>query len=165
MMVAYAKPEDIEDSLTLNVNINYVVDIYGPTDLESLYHSQTVKKINEGLEKLPESLKAHLDINQYLFGFDPEKDSARAKAVIEKYSPINYLNSKIPPTLIIQGEADQIVPVNQSAGLHSKLDSLGVKNKYYQLPEVKHAFRSINKQQKADVQDWIVDFIEENYKP
>lgn len=163
MMVAYAKPQNIKDSLALKVKINYVVDIYGPTDLESLYHSQTVKKINEGLEKLPESLKAHLDINQYLFGFDPEKDPARAQVIFDKYSPINYINKDIPPTLIIQGKVDQIVPLDQSIVLHQKLDSLHAENTLYQLENVKHAFRGISQQQKENVQVWLVDFITKHY--
>lgn len=164
MMAAYAEPDELVDSLSLKVKINYIIDIYGPTDLDSLYHSQTVSKINEGLEKLPENLREHLDITQHLFGFNPEEDSARAKTITEKYSPIDYVSRSIPPTLIIQGKADQLVPMNQSVELHQKLDSLAVENQLYLLENVNHAFRGISAEQKANVQDWIVDFIQSHYK-
>jgi acetyl esterase/lipase len=165
MMVAYTNPEEIDDSVKIKVKINYVVDIYGPSDLEKLYHSQTVEKINSRIDKLPDNLRERLDITQHLFGFDPEKDSAKAKEVIEKYSPVNYLDGNIPPTLIIQGLSDQIVPANQSTTLHQKIDSLGVKNEFYQLEDVGHAFRGITAEQKAKVQDWIVNFIKAHYNP
>jgi len=165
MMIAYAQPQEIKEGLKVDVKINYVVDIYGPSNLETLYHSQTVEKLNERIEKLPENLRERLDIAQHLFGFDPEKETVRAKKVVEKYSPVNYLNRNNPPTLIIQGLSDQIVPKDQSASLYKKIDSLGVESEFYQLEDVGHAFRGISTEQKANVQDWIVDFIKAHYNP
>lgn len=163
MMTAYAQPKDIADTAELKTKIDYVVDLYGPTDLDKLYHMQTVENINTHIEKLPENLRKHLDIAQQLFGFDPEKDSLKAQSFINKYSPVNYVHKDIPPTLIIHGTADQIVSFEQSVELHKLLDSLQVDCQFYPLSDINHAFRGATKSQKKEIQNLIVAFIEKQY--
>jgi len=48
-------------------------------------------------------------------------------------SPINYVTSQSPPTIILQGGLDDVVPKEQSYSLEAKLTSVGVVNKlvYY----------------------------------
>lgn len=43
-------------------------------------------------------------------------------------SPIYYLTNKLPPTLIIHGDLDKVVPLQQSEVFVEKAKSLGVKN-------------------------------------
>jgi dipeptidyl aminopeptidase/acylaminoacyl peptidase len=54
-------------------------------------------------------------------------------------SPIRYLDKNDPPTMILQGTSDNLVPVVQSDMLKAKLDSLGVPNVYYKVPFWPHA--------------------------
>lgn len=163
MMSAYAQPEDIADTAELKAKIDYVVDLYGPTNLDKLFHMQTVENINVRLEKLPQILRKHLDIAQHLFGFDPEKDTLKAQIFIKKYSPVTYVHKDIPPTLIIHGTADQIVPFEQSVALHELLDSLKVNNEFYPLRDINHVFRGATKDQKEEIHNRIVAFIEKQY--
>jgi len=164
LMAAYAKPIDFSDSIRHLPNINYVIDIYGPTDLEKIYHMQSIEKINKRIKKLPKNIRKHIDISQQLYGFDPEKDSIKSLFFQKKYSPINYINANSPPTLIIHGKEDQIVPVDQSNYLKKELDSLKIESQIHIIDGVNHAFRGINRDSKDNVQIWITEFIMKHYR-
>ena len=49
-------------------------------------------------------------------------------------SPNSLVNKNNPPTMILQGTSDELVPASQSDNLKLRLDSLGVPNVYYRLP-------------------------------
>jgi acetyl esterase/lipase len=92
-------------------HIKAVVDIYGPVDLTTDYarnHSLVTSFIARSFVEVPE--------------------------LYTEASPAHYLNKNNPPTLILHGTSDQLVPVSQSDNLKTKLDSLGVPCFYYRLP-------------------------------
>ncbi len=162
MLTAYAKPSDFSIGYP-KPNFDYVVDIYGPNDLGNLLQSQVNDSLNTYLEKLPESLNEYFNLTKYLFGFDPIKDSIKAKQFTDKFSPIFYLNKEIPSTLIIHGSKDILVPVSQSIHLKNKLIALNVKNEFHILKGVNHAFADATDSQKKNIQIWIAEFIENQY--
>ena len=57
-----------------------------------------------------------------LLGGPLEKDQAKAIAA----SPIHYVSKDDPPFLIVHGEADRVVPVEQSQRLYEELRKAGV---------------------------------------
>jgi dipeptidyl aminopeptidase/acylaminoacyl peptidase len=65
--------------------------------------------------------------------------------------------------LIIHGDSDRIVPVEQSTSLHAKLDSLAIENEIHLVKGVDHAFGKATSEQKSEVQKWIVEFIKRHY--
>lgn len=147
------------------IEVRYMIDVYGPTDLLKLYTDQiplidTVKAMSA---HLPASFQDNLDINRYLFGFDPEADSSRTANFTAQFSPDKIVHDAAPNTLIIHGNSDRIVPVNQSVLLKAQLDSLGVMNEMHILEDMDHAFGGATEQQKQQTQDWIVDFVERHY--
>jgi acetyl esterase/lipase len=99
------------DSSYVNHRIKAVVDIYGPFDLTTEYargHPLVTNFIGASYEARPE--------------------------LYEEASPAKYLDKDDPPTLILHGTTDQLVPVSQSDTLKARLDRLGVPNEYYRLP-------------------------------
>lgn len=47
--------------------------------------------------------------------FGPRSDTAESRQVYGKeISPLNFVNSNLPPTLIIHGDADKLVPIQQA---------------------------------------------------
>jgi len=158
MMIAYANPADYVKNYS-PVNFNYLVDVYGPNRLTGIYHTPATDTLYAVLDKLPASFQSHLDLNKYIFGFDPRQDSAKAFQMMETYSPYNYLTASAPPTLLIQGDSDRVVPVEQSIALKAKLDSFGVENEMHVIPGADHAFVNATPEQKDALQHWIVDFI------
>ncbi len=55
-------------------------------------------------------------------------------------SPINFVDAKDPPTLLITGDADVGVPMSQSEGIKAKLDAAGVANALKVFPGAGHDF-------------------------
>ncbi len=147
------------------IDIKYVVNVYGPTYLEKLYQDQKplVQRMKTSVSSLPSSLQDRFDLPKYLFGFDPAKDSVKTAQFAQKFSPITFVHDAVPPTLLIHGNKDQLVPISQSEYLKEKLDRLGIPNEYHIIEGMDHAFREASTEQKADTQQWIVDFIVDKY--
>lgn len=162
MLVAYADPSVFVQGFE-PISFNYVIDIYGPNQLEGIYHSKTIDTLHSLIEDLPENIRSRVDIVQQIFGFDPDNDVERAQGIIDQYSPYNYVHAQIAPTLIIQGDEDRLVPVAQSISLKAKMDSLGVENEMHILRGVDHAFAGATKAQKDSIQNWVFEFITERY--
>lgn len=158
LMLAYADPATFAPDC-VDIPIRYVVDVYGPNQLEGIYRMPTAATYNAFMEQLPTSISSRLDLANAIFGFDPQQDTLRARRYMAEYSPFNYVHEHVPPTLIIQGDEDHLVPVDQSLALHTRLDSLGVDNEILILPEVDHGFIGASDEEKDQVQKRIVAFI------
>lgn len=159
LMTAFADAENFESKV--EIPLQYVVDVYGPTDLHTLYQDQSfimdsIKKYTAGL---PMKMQKRFDLNQYLFGFDPAKDTTKAQEIESKYSPINYIADKKIPTLIIHGDSDNIVPMTQSEILINQLERHDIPYEFHPLKGVDHAFRDATEAQKEKVQRWILEFV------
>jgi acetyl esterase/lipase len=90
-----------------------VIDFFGPTDMTDLYSFYSSNSlIQYGLSLL---LNGTPTTNAILYSSS---------------SPINFLVSSSPPTLILHGGLDDVVPYRESVSLHNKLTILGVPNKY-----------------------------------
>lgn len=48
----------------------------------------------------------------------------------EQLSPISRVTSSAPPTILLYGNADPLIPTTQGTDLHNKLDQLGVYNEF-----------------------------------
>ncbi len=90
--------------------VQAVVDLYGPTDLDT------------PLGRSSDLVRNFLGKS---FADDPE--------LYRFASPITHLDAKDPPTFVLQGTIDSTVPVEQSDKLVAKLKSLGVPHWYDRL--------------------------------
>lgn len=91
--------------------IRAVVDIYGPVDLTTEYarnHPLVTSLIARSYEEAPE--------------------------LYRQASPVSYLDKNDPPTMILHGTSDELVPISQSDTLKARLDRLGVHNMYFRVP-------------------------------
>lgn len=146
------------------VDFTYVVDVYGPTQLEGIYHSKLADSLDVILTKLPETISTKFNVANYLFGFDPKSDTTRANAIMKMYSPINYVSKNVPPVLIIHGTADIVVPFEQSLLLIEKLCRVNAKTEFHSLENVNHGFIGISDEQLEGVQNRIAEFVKRNYR-
>jgi len=62
-------------------------------------------------------------------GFDPKGPKSDMEALAKKLSPITYVTAKYPPTLIVHGDADKIVPLQQAKAMDEALAKAGVQHK------------------------------------
>lgn len=163
LMTAYSDVNDFSPSSVSNIEIDYVVDVYGPTHLESLYKTNLVDSLITIIAKAPERLQACINIPEQLFGFDPKEDSTRTKVFTALYSPLSYVHPHIPPLLIIHGNQDRIVPLQQSSLLIAKLNEMKLGYEYHEIENMDHAFIGASKKQRDEVQYWIASFVFDQY--
>jgi acetyl esterase/lipase len=62
-------------------------------------------------------------------GFDPKGPKSDIEALAKKLSPINCVTAKYPPTLIVHGDDDKIVPLQQAKAMDQALAKAGVQHK------------------------------------
>ncbi|HEY1802551.1 MAG TPA: prolyl oligopeptidase family serine peptidase [Terriglobales bacterium] len=72
-----------------------------------------------------------------------------ADEIAKLVSPINYVNSNLPPIITIHGDKDTLVPHAQSVRLHKALDAAGVTNELYTVPGAGHGGFTYEQNQKA----------------
>ena len=58
--------------------------------------------------------------------------------IAKRVSPLTYVRAGLPPILMIQGDADRIVPYTHSVRLHEALDRSGIPNELVTIPAGHH---------------------------
>jgi len=94
--------------------VQAVVDLYGPVELRAGRRGS-------------------------VYTFMGNKSTEEAPELYAKASPITHLTKDAPPTLILHGTVDELVPIGQSDKLAAKLTELGVPYAYDRLPGWHHA--------------------------
>lgn len=111
-LLANDKKFDTNCKFKGDIKVAAIIDKYGVTDLVPLSYWKSAK-------------------NWLGDGFD---NVTFTKSV----SPLYYVTKNSPPVLIIHGDADPIVPYEQSVVLHNKLVENNVKTEFITVPEGKH---------------------------
>src|SRR6266566_1783073 len=111
------KLEGSGDNMQYSSQVQAVCDVAGPADLLAM--TNLGPKRTFAIEGL--------------LGGPLEKDKAKAIAA----NPIHYISKDDPPFLIVHGEADRVVPVEQSQRLYEELRKAGV-NATLKTPHVGH---------------------------
>jgi len=106
------------DNMQYSSRVQGVCDVAGPADLSAMTNLGPKRRF---------AIEA-------LLGGPLEKDKAKAIAA----SPIHYVSKDDPPFLIVHGEADRVVPVEQSQRLYEELRKAGVNATLKILPQVGH---------------------------
>lgn len=100
----------------------------------------------------------------YAFGKLAGKDSPENVAV----SPVTYITSDDPPFLILHGDRDGVVPLEQAKILNQKLTKANVSNKFIIVEGGNHGLQSSTggetNPSAAEINQMIVEFLEENLK-
>ena len=63
---------------------------------------------------------------------------ANREEIARRVSPITYVRPGLPPILTIHGDADPVVPYEQSVRLHQALTKAGVPNQLLTIPGGRH---------------------------
>jgi len=72
-------------------------------------------------------------------------------------SPVTYIKKTSPPVFIVHGNADPIVPYEQSVKLHQKLDAAGVYNEFITVDGGKHG--GFEKDKNSEINKAIIEFL------
>lgn len=116
MLAGYGWENPQVKKATPKHRVKAVVDIYGPVDMTTEYAQS-------------QSLVTGFIGHPY----------AEAPELYREASPAKYLDAADPPTLILQGTSDNLLPPSQSDTLKARLDRIGVPCEYFRLPLWPHA--------------------------
>lgn len=109
------KEFDVGEHLDISSRVQAVYDLFGPTDI--IRFVQTPGYESHAKADSPEGK---------LLGSAPLEARAEAK----RANPITYVTPDDPPYLIVHGDADGTVPINQSQSLHAALVAAGVPSRF-----------------------------------
>ncbi len=133
-------PEKLKN---VDLSVRGVVAYYAPVDLEAGYIPWREANPNPDLPSPPIGTKiegmegfkyaGRMDI---LLGGSPEE----VPDVYKMAAPITHVNSKTPPTLLLQGTTDVLVPVEPTKALYAKLVEAGVPAVMAIFPTTEHMF-------------------------
>jgi acetyl esterase/lipase len=85
--------------------------------------------------------------------FRPITDEAKIVEIGRKISPVNHVSSDDPPTLIIHGDADVLVPIQQAELIIDKLKKSGVETKLVVKKGAGHGWPNLLKDM-TQIADW-----------
>ncbi len=98
--------------------VQAVVDWYGPSDLL----------------QIDDAFASAHEASTLLLGRHPREDLEAAARV----NPINHISDACPPFLIMHGDQDAVVPLNQSELLHAALEKAGIESELTVVPGKGH---------------------------
>ncbi|KAA8826791.1 alpha/beta hydrolase [Bifidobacterium reuteri] len=137
---------DTPDYQPVSAEVKCIVDWYGPTDFAMMSHYPSSQ--NHHVPECPEGVElGGVDVLEH-----PELNRAA--------SPMTYLTADrpTPPTLIMHGGRDQLVPFNQSCRLYATMRALGKDVTFYKLDNSCHACYGFRSDTAFDVVfDWLKD--------
>ncbi len=121
---------DLGEYKDVSTSVQCVVDFFGPTDLAQMKQGTPglVGAMDHDSPRAPEAL--------LIGGAVPENKEKAAKA-----NPINYISRNNPPFLIMHGDKDSTVPINQSELLVEALKKTGVDATFTVVKGAGHGFR------------------------
>lgn len=138
----------IKNAKQLNIDVNKIVIMGGSAGGHLalmgglLENDHTFDNNCRGVEKVKVAAIIDkygvADVWQWAFG--PYKTSksatwwlgerAKDESFVKSVSPVNHVKKTSPPTFIVHGNADPIVPYEQSVALHKKFVEAGVKTEF-----------------------------------
>lgn len=142
-----------------SAKVNYVIDHYGPADLNKLFHTKLgtipvalIGLMSKKIVGLQENLVKGIS------GYNIRKDQDSAIDYLKTISPAYFVSGGVP-TLIVQGNNDKIVPLSQSKKLHRKLNRAKIQNSLIVVDGGVHGFGTTDKAYLDQLTDKMVDFV------
>jgi acetyl esterase/lipase len=105
-----------------------VVDYYGPINLTAGYNNPPH----------PDPIDSRAVLKAFLGGSPQDKP-----ILYQNASPVNYVRPNNPPTLLIYGSRDNVVPVRYGKELFSRLEKAGNTAIFLEIPWASHSFDSV----------------------
>ena len=91
--------------------------------------------------------------------FEPINDPAKIHEIARQISPITHVSADDPPTLIIHGDADQLVPIQQAETIVAQLKAANVSAQLIPKPGAVHGWPHMDQDVKT-----FIDFFDKTLK-
>lgn len=138
MMAAFSNDDEFIGDYSLksySSKVKYIVDLFGPSKLSEINLSIAPKNITDNLTN----------------------DSI--ESLSKEFSPIEYITSKLPDTLIIHSLKDDIIPYESSLKLYEASIKYNNNFELYTLQNCTHTLKNLSETEALNLYMKIVDFI------
>lgn len=146
------KPDAKDPVDRLSSRVQAVACFFPPTDF--LNYGQTGENaLGRGVLK---NYRAPFDFHEFdkvTNAFVPITDEERVLTIGRAISPVNHVSNDDPPTLIIHGDADLLVPIQQAEIIITKLKEVGVPTELVVKKGAAHGWAEIGKDT-VTLADW-----------
>ncbi|QQV01744.1 MULTISPECIES: alpha/beta hydrolase [Chryseobacterium] len=147
-----------------SAKVNYVVDNFGPTDMNRLLHTRAPQPLLFAVGLISQKI---IDLRGKLImgitGMNAKEDRKEIAEFCENISPLSY-NKNTVPTLIIHGNKDKIAPLRHSKRLHKMLRKNDTENKFVIIKKGNHGFSTTDKAELEEISNLMVNFIIDQQK-
>ncbi len=167
LLSAYTEDTQFQGDPTLipySAKVNYVVDNFGPTDMNRLLHTRAPQPLLFAVGLISQKI---IDLRGKLImgitGMNAKEDRKEIAEFCENISPLSY-NKNTVPTLIIHGNKDKIAPLRHSKRLHKMLRKNDTENKFVIIKKGNHGFSTTDKAELEEISNLMVNFIIDQQK-
>lgn len=139
LLATYTKDNEFNDDKNLlgySSKVKYIIDLFGPTDLKTLDMGKAGNHLSGLLQQVNNK-----------------------EAIMDKFSPVNYVNSSIPNTLIVHSKTDELVPFKNATLLYDKCKENESTVELLTLEKSGHDFQNINTDEVFSLANKILKFI------
>lgn len=133
--------------------VQAAIDWYGPTDFTAM-----------DAQAGPNAQRKHSTPDSAESGLMGCELSKCSPALLKMSNPIAYISDKTPPFLIMHGDADAAVPMQQSQMLYEALKAKGVKAKIEIVPGAGHVFAGASPAQAKSIIESVQQFLDESFQ-
>jgi acetyl esterase/lipase len=139
--------------------VNYVVDNFGPTDINRLLHTRAPKPLLFLVGLIAEKIiDIRSKIAKGMSGYDIKTDRKKVIEFCKTISPLNYIQNTVP-TLILHGNKDKVAPIRHSKRLVKMLKKVNTENSLIVVEKGDHGFKTTDKAYQDELNDKMVNFI------
>ena len=144
---------------TYSGKVNYVVDNFGPTDMNRLLHTRAPKPLLFIVGLISKKIiDIRTKIAKGITGYDIKTERKKVIEICKTASPINYTQNTVP-TLILHGNKDKVAPIRHSKRLRKMLKKKQTENSLIIVKKGDHGFKTIDVTYQNELNDAMVSFI------
>lgn len=139
--------------------VNYVVDNFGPTDINRLLHMRAPKPLVFIVGLISKKIiDIRTKITKGMTGYDIDKERKKVIESCKNFSPLYYTQNTVP-TLILHGDKDKIAPIRHSKRLNRMLEKNKTTHELIVVKKGNHGFRDTEKAYQDELNDAMIQFI------
>jgi acetyl esterase/lipase len=139
--------------------VNYVVDNFGPTDMNRLLHTRAPKPLLFIVGLISKKIiDIRTKIAKGMTGYDVNTERRKVIEFCKTISPLNYTQNTVP-TLILHGDKDKIAPIRHSKRLNKMLNKTDTMHQLIVVKKGNHGFKDTDKAYQEELNTVMVDFM------
>lgn len=145
-------PNSMDPVLKVSSRVQAVACFFPPTDFLN-YGKEGELALGNGTLKDFKAPFNFVELDKATNAFVAITDEARRLEIGKQISPVNHVTQDDPPSLIIHGDADSLVPIQQAELIIAKFKEVGVEAELVVKPGAGHGWSDIIKDMET-IADW-----------